>query len=74
MTDGQFRFYRVQSNRSFTEYDKDCGFTAPGRDHPGLINKYRFERHLAWNDRSDPPTPFISVFDSWGYEDKTNAL
>jgi hypothetical protein len=62
------RFYRVQSDRSFTLYDATDGFKAQGHYHMGnshWINKGKFQRHLDWSDRSDEPTPFISLFDNW---------
>ncbi|QUC23925.1 uncharacterized protein UV8b_08166 [Ustilaginoidea virens] len=60
------RFYRVQSDESFTHWDSD-GFTAMGRywmDYCHWINRGKIECHLNWKDRSIEPTPFISIFDN----------
>ena len=61
-------FYRVQSNKSYTLYDKDDGFEANGHYHMMYchwLNKGKVECHLNWHDRSKQPTPFISVFDNY---------
>ena len=60
------KFYRAQSDRSFTEYTANQ-FQSRGSyfvHNSHWLNKGKIERHLAWNDRSVQPTPFISVFDN----------
>lgn len=62
-------FYRVKSDQSFTIYQGD-GFFSPGDyegDYEGdWLDRTQIMRHLDWNNRSEPWTPFISVFDNPG--------
>ncbi|KAI1496141.1 hypothetical protein F5X99DRAFT_414386 [Biscogniauxia marginata] len=60
-------FYRVQWCHSFTFYDNPDGFAARGHywmDYSHWLNKNKIEHHLNWKDRSEQPTPFISIFDN----------
>ena len=62
-------FYRVQHRDSYTYYDPQTGFEARGHykmDPSHYINGLKVKAHLNWADRSDEPTPFISVFDNYG--------
>ncbi|KAL8877537.1 MAG: hypothetical protein Q9198_004464 [Flavoplaca austrocitrina] len=62
-------FYRVQHRGSYTTYNPYNGFVSRGHYdvHPAeLLNKRTVEAHLDWGDRSNQPSPFISVFDNYG--------
>ncbi|KAL8840789.1 MAG: hypothetical protein Q9176_003635 [Flavoplaca citrina] len=61
-------FYRVQHRGSYTTYNPYNGFVSRGHYdvHPAeLLNKRTVEAHLDWGDRSNQPSPFISVFDNY---------
>lgn len=59
--------YRVQHKGSFTYHDGHEGFVARGRyfmDYSHWINPTKVRMHLKWKDRSNEPSPFISLFDN----------
>jgi hypothetical protein len=69
------RFYHVQVQdeaikvNSFTTYNAQRGFEANASYSMAYchwLNKAKIERHLDSHDRSQQPTPFISVFDNYG--------
>ena len=62
-------FYRVQHRGSYTTYNQYNGFESRGHydaDPADLLKKWTVEAHLDWGDRSNQPSPFISVFDNYG--------
>ena len=66
--------YRVQHEKSFTYHDRHEGFVANGQyymDYSHWINAKKVRNHLNWNDTSDEPSPFISLFDNLGKVNST---
>jgi hypothetical protein len=62
------RLYRCQHRQSFTIWDGEAfgsaGWYAMKASH--WLNGKKISRHLDWKDRSEEPTPFISLFADLG--------
>lgn len=59
------RLYRTHHDLAFTPHDA-AGFQSRGTyfmDYSHWLNRGKIIKHLKWQDRSEQPTPFISLTD-----------